>query len=240
MFLARGHRLCNLSGMEKPLETVIVDSILDAIADQRLHAGTKLGEQALSDLFGCNRAHVRRALGTLTAYQVVEHLPNRGAYVATPTPEDARDVFQARRAIEVVICRNAVRQATPDDIAALRAHLAQEALARDSGDRSAAVRLSRGFHLLLGRIGRNPVLLRYLEELTMRSSLIIGLYATGHGTLCADDEHSRITDAIEARDMDAAQDLLDRHLRHIEGGIHFGEDAPATGELSKALRRDAR
>ena len=240
MFLARDRWLCNLSTMEKPLETIIVDSILDAIADQRLHAGTKLGEQALSDLFGCNRAHVRRALGTLIAYHVVDHLPNRGAYVATPTPQDARDVFQARRAIETVICRNAVRQATSEDIAALRVHLAQEALARGSGDRSAAVRLSRGFHLLLGRIGRNPVLLRYLEELTMRSSLIIGLYATGHGTLCADDEHTRITDAIEARDMDAAQDLLDRHLRHIEAGIRFGDDAPVTGALSMALRRDAR
>lgn len=236
MFLARDRGLCNLSAMEKPLETVIVDSILDAIADQRLHAGTKLGEQALSDLFGCNRAHVRRALGTLTAYQVVDHLPNRGAYVATPTPQDARDVFQARRAIEVVICRNAVRQATAEDIAALRVHLAQEALAKGSGDRPAAVRLSRGFHVLLGRIGRNPVLLRYLEELTMRSSLIIGLYATGHGTLCADDEHTRITDAIEARDMETAQTLLDQHLRHIEAGIRFGDDIPATGALSKALR----
>ncbi len=56
--------------MDKPLETLIVDSILDAIADQRLRAGTKLGEQALSDIFACNRAHVRRALSMLTGWQV--------------------------------------------------------------------------------------------------------------------------------------------------------------------------
>lgn len=221
--------------MDKPLETIIVDSILDAIADQRLRAGTKLGEQALSDLFACNRAQVRRALATLTAYQVVYHLPNRGAYVATPTPQDARNIFQARRAIETVICRNAVREATDDDIIALRAHLAEEDAAKGRDNRPAAVRLSRGFHVLLGRIGRNPVLARYLEELTMRSSLIIGLYASGQATLCAEDEHARIVEAIERRDEAEAQRLLDQHLRHIEAGIAFDDNPPATGALSAVL-----
>lgn len=222
--------------MEKPIENVIVDSVLDAIANQRLGAGTKLGEEALSTLFACNRAHVRRALATLTAYQVVEHLPNRGAYVVTPTPDDARHVFQARRAIESVICRNAVHNATSEDIARLRAHQRQESEARDRRNRSDALRLSREFHLLLGRIGGNPVLSRFLQELTMRSSLIIGLYAASQGTLCAEDEHAGIIDAIEAGDAETAQILLDRHLRHIEAGIDFQGTPPRTGTLAAALR----
>ncbi|MFN3278249.1 MAG: GntR family transcriptional regulator [Paracoccus hibiscisoli] len=222
--------------MEKPLETLIVDSILDAIADQRLVAGTKLGEQALSDIFACNRAHVRRALSMLTGWQVVDHLPNRGAYVATPTPQDARDVFQARRAIETTICRTAVRLADATDLADLRRHLAQEDAARGHDNRPALIRLSRGFHILLARIGRNPVLARYLDELTMRSSLIIGLYAQGHATLCAEDEHAGIVAAIAARDEARALSLLDQHLRHIEAGIRFDDVPPATGGLAAALR----
>lgn len=223
--------------MDKPLETLIVDSILDAIADQRLRAGTKLGEQAISDIFDCNRAHVRRALSMLTGWQVVDHLPNRGAYVATPTPQDARDVFQARRAIETTICRNAVRLADAQDLADLHAHLASEDAARGHDNRPALIRLSRGFHILLARIGRNPVLARYLDELTMRSSLIIGLYAQGHATLCAEDEHAGIVAAVAARDEGLALSLLDQHLRHIEGGIRFDDVPVATGALSAALRR---
>lgn len=221
--------------MEKPLETLIVDSILDAIADQRLQAGTKLNEQALSDLFKCNRAHVRRALSMLTGWQVVDHMPNRGAYVATPSPQDARDVFQARRAIEATICRNAVRLADAQDVADLRAHLASEDAARNQDNRSAAIRLSRGFHILLARIGQNPVLARYLAELTMRSSLIIGLYGRGHATLCAEDEHAGIAAAIEARDEAAALSRLDQHLRHIEAGIRFDMAPPVTDALAAAL-----
>ncbi|AUH64597.1 GntR family transcriptional regulator [Paracoccus zhejiangensis] len=222
--------------MDKPIDLVIVDSVLDAIADQRLRAGTKLGEQALSDLFGANRALVRRALAQLTAYQVVDHLPNRGAFVATPTPDDARNVFQARRAIEATICRNAVRQADEADLADLRAHLAAEAAAHGD-NRPSAVRLSRQFHLLLARVGRNPVLSRYLEELVMRSSLIIGLYAARQGVLCAEDDHSRIVDAIAARDEALALRLLDQHLRQIEAGVRFGDVPPVTGALSAMLQR---
>lgn len=222
--------------MSKSVEAQIADSILDAIADQRLGAGTKLGEQAISDIFSCNRAQVRSALSMLTAWQVVEHLPNRGAYVATPTPQDARDIFQARRAIEKTICRNAVRLADAQDLADLRAHLASEDAARGQNNRPAAIRLSRGFHTLLAQIGRNPVLARYLNELTMRSSLIIGLYGQGHATLCAEDEHARIVAAIEARDEARALDLLDEHLRHIEAGIRFDDTRPAAGALSAVLR----
>lgn len=222
--------------MDRPLESIIVDSILDAIADQRLQAGTKLGEQALSDIFGCNRANVRRALSMLSAWHVVEQQPNRGAFVATPTPDDARNVFQARRAIEATICRNAVRLATAQDMTDLRAHLAQESAARGHDNRPAAIRLSRGFHTLLARIGRNPVLARYLDDLTMQSSLIIGLYATGRATLCAEDEHARIADAIEARDESSALALLDQHLRHIEAGVQFDDRPPLTGALSSMLR----
>ncbi|ARC89896.1 GntR family transcriptional regulator [Rhodovulum sp. MB263] len=221
--------------METPKETRIVEQILDAIADQRLPAGTRLGEQALSDHFSCNRTQVRRALAALTAYQVVEHLPNRGASVATPTAEDARDVFQARRAVETAICRNALRRATAEDLAALRAHLAEEERAKDDGDRSEAIRLSRGFHNLLARIGGNAVLARYVQELTMRSSLIIGLYGTQARTLCAKDEHLRLVEAIAARDEAGALCLMDAHLRHIEAGISFSESRAPAGTLSSML-----
>ncbi|WP_410217699.1 GntR family transcriptional regulator [Paracoccus sp. (in: a-proteobacteria)] len=217
------------------METRIADSILDAIADQRLRAGTRLGEQALSDIFGCNRVHVRRALSMLTAWNVVEHLPHRGASVATPTLDDARHVFQARRAIEATICRNVLRSATAEDIAALRAHLTEEEAARGQDNRSRAIRLSRMFHILMASIGRNPVLARYVDELTMRSSLIIGLYGSGHATLCADDEHSLVVDAIEARDEARALSLLDDHLRHIETGIRFDSDKVSNDPLSAAL-----
>lgn len=222
--------------MSETPESMIVEHVLDAISDQRLRAGTKLGEQALSDLFSCNRAHVRRALATLAAYQVVDLIPNRGAFVSTPSEDEARDVFQARRAIEATIIRNVVRRADDGDLASLRAHLKAEDAVRKENDRPKAIRASRAFHMLLARIARNGVLEKYLSELTMRTSLIIGLYGSSNASLCADDEHRRIVDSVADRDEALAQKMVDMHLRHIEAEIEFGQERPRVGPLSVIFR----
>ncbi|MBB3711964.1 DNA-binding GntR family transcriptional regulator [Limimaricola variabilis] len=216
--------------MNSAPEDQIVTSVLDAIAEQRLPAGTKLGEQALSDLFGCNRANVRRAFAALAAQAVVELRPNRGAFVATPSPEEARDVFQARRTIEDTVARHASGKATPEDIAFLRRAIREEREAREQHDKPRELRLSRQFHMRLAEIAGNKVLERFLSELTMRSTLILGLYGTKGRVLCGDEEHGEIVDALEAGDTDRLRGLMDRHLRHLEGGLQF--DSPPPSHLS--------
>lgn len=225
----------SLRAMSQTPEQKIVEHVLDAIADQKLRAGTKLGEQSLSEIFSCNRTQVRRALATLTGYQVVEHLPNRGAYVATPSAADAREVFEARRAIEATICKNAVQFANSGDFARLSAHLEQEAAANAAENRALAIRLSRRFHLMLADLGRNAVLGRYLGELTMRTSLVIGLYGSSPRSLCAVAEHRGILSAIEARDEGLACERLETHLRHIEESVAFDAAPRARGALSALL-----
>jgi DNA-binding GntR family transcriptional regulator len=210
--------------MATTTEQAIVQHILEAIAEHRLKAGTKLGEQALSELFSCNRDNVRRALLTLSTRKVVDLKPNRGAFVAMPTPEEARNVFQARRAIEKTIVRNVVGNARERDIARLRAHNEKERKARGSGSRREAIRMSGEFHRILSEIGQNDVLGGFLKELVLRSSLIIGLYAPMSAPLCEDHEHREIVDAIEAGDEAKANDLVDAHLRHLEDSIQFEKD----------------
>lgn len=220
--------------MKQTPEQVIVRSILEAIAEHRLKAGTKLGEQALSDIFQCNRANVRRALLTLSAQKVVDLRPNRGAFVATPTPEEARNVFQARRAIERTTVRNAIRNASVGDIDRLRAHAEREGAARRSGSRPKAIRMSGEFHLVLGEIGGNDVLAGFLRELVLRSSLIIGLYAPHSAPLCEDHDHLDILEAVEARDEPRAVARIDHHLRDLEASIRF-EEEPEQQDLRAIL-----
>ena len=221
--------------MKPAAETVIVDTILDAISDQRLRAGTKLGEQALSELFSCNRTQVRRALATLTGYHVVEHVPNRGAFVATPTAVEAGEVFEARRAIEATIARNAAARATEADIAGLRAHLAQETGLPAGGDRPEAIRLSRAFHLELARIAGNRVLAQYLSDLTLRTSLIIGLYGRSRTALCGADDHTGIVEALASGDSEGTAERARAHLHRIEAGIDVTAVPPHSGPLASIL-----
>lgn len=210
--------------MNQTAEQSIVSGVLEAIAEHRLKAGVKLGEQDLCEIYHCNRAHVRRALATLEAQKVVKLEPNRGAFIATPTPDEARNVFQARRAIERVIAENVLRKASADDIARLRDHVEQEQQARQSSERRNAIRLSGRFHLILGEMCGNEVLDEFLNELVMRSSLIISMYSASQAPLCGDEEHELIVDAIAEGDETALLERIEHHLHHLERSIAIETD----------------
>ena len=84
--------------------------------------------------------------------QIVDLHSNRGAYVASPTPEQAREVFEARRSIEPNVARLAVERAKKADIADLKRHLAEESAAQKRGDRRQTIGLSGQFHVKLAQV----------------------------------------------------------------------------------------
>ena len=83
-----------------PSDADIVERVVTAVMEQKLGAGAKLPEAALCEAFDCSRTQIRRVLVVLAERGVVTLHPNRGAFVASPDADEARDVFEARRAIE--------------------------------------------------------------------------------------------------------------------------------------------
>ena len=214
-------------------EDAIVRRIHDAVIEQRLPPGTKLSEAMLCEAFGVGRAKVRRSLVVLAGREIVELHANRGAFVAKPTPEQARDVFDARRAIEPGIVRAAAARSRAQDVRRLEEHLEAEAGSHGHRDRRHAIRLSGHFHVLLAEIAGNRVLERIVAELITRTSLIIGMFGGAGTNNCRSDEHDRMLQAIRAHDEVAGAKLMFEHLAHIEGGLDLsGKRAEAVDVMA--------
>lgn len=197
-------------------EEAIVERIYEAVMDQRLSPGIKLSEAKLCEAFGVGRMRIRRSLLLLASREVVELRPNRGAYVASPSMKQAREVFEARMAIEPSIARLAAQRSTRADIASLEKHLAREAAAHDAGDRREAIRLSGQFHTLLAQMADNAVMLRMVRDLITRSSLIIGIFGGTGVVNCRDDEHAGMIQALRSGDSVRIEILMQAHLNHIK------------------------
>lgn len=159
-------------------EDKIVAGIFAAVMERRLPPGTKLPERAVCEAFGVSRARIRRTLLMLAEREIVELRSNRGAFIACPSPNEARDVFEARRTIEATVVRNAVQRITHVKVSALRDHVEMEIAAGTAGNRHEAIRLSGQFHVKLAQFANNPVFVRFVEELVARTSLIIGLFGS--------------------------------------------------------------
>ena len=106
--------------MEPSTTDVIVESLTRAIVEHRLLPGTKLAEQKLADHFGVSRTLVRQALFQLSQNRLIRLEPARGAFVATPSAEEARQVFAVRRMLETEMVRAFMAQKTPAMLRALK------------------------------------------------------------------------------------------------------------------------
>lgn len=218
-------------------EEEIVERIFEAIIEQRLPPGTKLSEAALCEAFGVGRMRIRQSLLLLSSREVVSLQPNRGAFVASPSSEQAREVFEARLMIEPNVARLAVERASDEDLLVLERHLRLEHEAHRGNKRRESIRLSGQFHVLLAEIAGNAVALRVVKELVTRTSLIIGIFGSPGVSNCRDEEHDEIFDAFRSRDREGAARLMSDHLRHIQEHLELGGPAETTSDLVAIFRR---
>jgi DNA-binding GntR family transcriptional regulator len=202
----------------------IYDSVLKAVVSQRLPPGTKLTEASLCELFSVSRTIVRKAIQRLAHDHILELRPNRGAIIAQPTPQETREIFAARRAIEAAIVPMAVENATPSQITRLRQIVREEHAAFHAGDYAKWIRLGGEFHIMMSEAAGNAVLTRFLRELVSRCSLIIALYQVPGTTSCPNDEHEQLIDAIAAGDTVRAVEMMERHLLDIERALHLSDN----------------
>lgn len=215
---------------------LIRDSLRDAIVDHRLTPGTKLSEAEVGKLFDVSRTVARAALQALSFEGLVKTERNRGAFVANPSVEEARQIFQSRRLIEPGLARAAAERISPEDVTGFRAQLAEEdrlLVSRGPDARRQEIHASGDFHLLMATVAGNAILLRFMEELVARSSLVIALYGRSGASSCGHGDHGRILDALAAGDGEKAASLVLVHLDHIESDLDL---RPANGvSLKDAL-----
>jgi DNA-binding GntR family transcriptional regulator len=220
--------------MESSTTRLIVDSLTKAIVEHRLLPGTKLAEQKLADHFGVSRTLVRQALFQLAQNRLIVLEPARGAFVAAPSADEARQVFAVRRMLEAGMTRAFVQAVTPARIKALREHVVQEKAAIDRQDATGRTELLGDFHVRMAELMGNEVLAQMLGELVSRCSLITLMYQSANAAKHSNDEHAEIVKALAARDESRAVRLMDEHLTHVEQNLTFDRKVP-THDISTAL-----
>ncbi|HUG22098.1 GntR family transcriptional regulator [Piscinibacter sp.] len=214
----------------------IVDAITAAIVERRLMPGTKLAEQQIADIFKVSRTLVRQALNQLSRDRLVTLEPARGAFVAQPSVEEARQVFEVRQMLEAAMVRHLCSTLTDAQLAELRRHLKAEREAVARTDVAGRTRLLADFHVLLARLRGNEVLAQLLADLLSRSSLISLMYQSSHSAEQSQHEHAQIVDALQRRDARAAVRLMEGHLGNVERNLRLH---PRSSDLANALQPEA-
>lgn len=205
--------------------------IVEAIVDHRLGPGARLPEAQLSEVFGVSRTGVRKVLQRLALQRLVTLRRNRGAQVARPTEQEARDVFAARRMIEVGSLDAVAANIGERHVAELRELTRREHAARDAGRHSDAIHHSAAFHVRLIGVAGNDTLTEFVSQLTSRSSLIIAVYGSRHSVGCDCGEHDDLLELVAAGEAARSRAWMERHLARIEASLSFRAADEATPDF---------
>ncbi|TXI71759.1 MAG: GntR family transcriptional regulator [Limnohabitans sp.] len=213
--------------MENSTTHTIVEALTRAIVEHRLLPGAKLAEQKLADHFGVSRTLVRQALFQLSQNRLIRLEPARGAFVAAPSVEEARQVFAVRRMLEAEMTRNFMQGVTPEKIASLQVHIAQERQAVEQEDVPGRTELLGDFHVRMAELMGNTVLAQILGELISRCALITLMYQSRNEAEHSTDEHEAIVRAMAAGDTEQAVRLMNEHLVHVEASLTYDRKIPS-------------
>ena len=215
------------------LDERVYGHIYAAIAAQELPPGTRLREDQMRQIFGVSRARIRKVLSRLAFEGLVAIEPNRGASVARPSADEARENFTARRAIEAAIVRMVAEKFEPRHKIVLAKHIAKETAAETRRDAAEMIRLSGEFHSLLAEISGNRTLQKFLRELITRESLVILAYEKPGQPSCSNHEHQLILDALTRRDAAKAARLMLQHLENVEERLDLDRNARPAVDLKQ-------
>ncbi|WP_025841420.1 GntR family transcriptional regulator [Asaia platycodi] len=203
---------------ERASGLVIEERIIHAVLSGRIAPGERFGEKEVGEIFGVSRTLVREAMIRLSSRGLVDVSPRRGWFVIEPTVAEAREIIEARRAVETgLIMDHAL--VSPEAIARLRAHHMAQQGAIAGQDLARRSYLLGHFHVHIADVLGNSVLADILENLTARTVLISALYQSEEDAQHSCNDHGELIAAMERGDRDKAIRITQDHLVHLEKAL---------------------
>lgn len=198
------------------MTATIADTIYQALSQQiiagQLAGGEKLRQDHIARDFNTSHVPVREALLRLEAHGLAMSIPRRGTRVTMLDPGEVREVTEMRVALETLALSHAIPRLQASDLKAMEeARIACDA-AEDMARWEAK---NRAFHRAILTPCALPRLLSTIDDLHIASARHLFAHWKHRWTQRADMDHAAILQAMKKRDVDAACDILTRHLRRV-------------------------
>jgi len=189
----------------------ILESIRKKIIFREYKPGEKLGENQLSDEFSVSRTPIREILTKLSSENLIELIPNKGAYVSQINVEKLGDVFLFRTYLIRLAGKLIAERITEKEIATLKSHLENM---EGISDQRKLIWFDWRTHELLNKTTKSEFLqdsLRRLRNYTIRIELFPEENETFYDSFSKD--FKELLDKLEKNDAEGAQELLVDHIR---------------------------
>ncbi|MFI1358528.1 GntR family transcriptional regulator [Streptomyces sp. NPDC020898] len=193
-----------------PLRQAVYDALAELIVSGTLKPGQHLVEAELAEHLGVSRQPVREALQRLQSAGWVDLRPAQGAFVHSPTEEEAAQLLGVRSVLETYSAQLAARNAKPEDVERLCELQSQGVDALAAGDVERLVAANTALHACITSVAANDVLAELLSQVDQKVRWYYTPIAKPRGKE-AWNEHTQLIKAISRGDADRAGEIMRKH-----------------------------
>ncbi len=197
----------------------VIDQIEEDIVFGLYPPGSRVIEDTLQQRFGLSRYLLRSILGELENRGLVTRVPNRGAFVVEPTPDEIDDLYELREILELRAAERTPLPVEPERLTRLEELVETHAEAAAARDLRRVFRLNVALHREQYRFCPNLMLQRVIEEYSRRVHSIRAIKYNEPGYLdLVVAQHREILAAMQQSD----------HARYVEAvRVHLPDSSIA-------------
>lgn len=200
----------------EPVNQQIYRFLRQDIVTCAIAPGALLSEKEVSARFSVSRQPVREAFIKLAEAGLVQILPQRGTFVRKISAQRVADGRFIREAVEVAVIRRAALEASPEALAQLEQNLQLQKMSSQRNDSQAFLLLDDEFHRLIAQSIDCEMAWETVENIKAAMDrvrfLTLSKVSPPESLI---EQHEEILQALLAKDANAAEKALRRHLQEM-------------------------
>ena len=204
----------------RTLSSAIAERLRQEILNGSHASGAQLRQDALAGTYGVSRIPVREALFQLEAEGLVQIVPHKGAIVTTLSAEEINDVFDLRLLLEPRLFRQSIPALVDEDFQRLDEVQLKFAQAIRARDLPAWGSLNAELHAALYSRAKLPQTASIVTGLLQKSDRYTRVQLSSPAAMKrAEREHAELVTLCRNRQVDAACELLTRHIDSVRSDL---------------------
>jgi DNA-binding GntR family transcriptional regulator len=199
----------------KSLAEVVTARLRRGIVEGEFELGQALSESKIAGRYGVSRTPVREAFACLGLEGLVRTEPQQGTFVFTIDRAQFAQISEARSILEIAALRLAIERGHADLVEHWTRFVDGMKAALQAQDARNYSSFDGDFHQTLFSLAANPFLTAAGHAFAAKMAAVRNrLGAHPEHMAKSFDEHVELLALVEARDVDSAVHLLERHIRY--------------------------
>lgn len=208
---------------ESPSSTMVDEvysSLLSAIVEARLGAGTQLSQNKLASRMGVSRTPVREALLRLERDGLVQRMPESGFAVASITAAEVNEACDLLHVLDTYVYTRAAEALSREELEGLLALASSLVDSAESGDAEAWREADQRYHALVMQAAQNRFVAQFLEQTRRRVQRfwLQTPHFDGRLRTCSQD-HVALAHAMLAADEQVVSQTVQAHIARLRASV---------------------